>query len=270
MTYNKMIGVVSGKGGVGKTAIVTNLAAELASDGNRVLIVDTDPQGTAALVFGLDQSPGVANVINGDDIVDHLVEIARDRWQLRPTGDAGALYILPGDYQTAAAGIELYVNGEPVEKLKQIFEPLIEHDIFDYIVFDTPPSVHPLAPYIYAAIGPAILPTDAGIEGLKGVFQTLTNVEVSGTKAQVILIVPDRIPHTTALHDKVISDLHQEFGHTVTPPMYTRSAWPNAAYLGQALRRAYPASVAAREWAYVYRAILRELRAIDKTREVTT
>ncbi|HML22113.1 MAG TPA: ParA family protein [Aggregatilinea sp.] len=259
---NRIIAVVSGKGGVGKTSLATNIAAELASAGHRVLEMDLDPQGTAALVWRLPAMPAMYNVLNDDaQIQDLVAEVEPARWTIPGGKEGGSLHLLPGDNTTAAASIGLYMKRRPIGLLRELLEPLLEQGVYDFIVLDTPPSVHPLAPYVYAAAGMAIVPTDCGIEGLDGFLRTKETVEASSdSQMEIVAVVPDRIPHSTALHDRVISDLHERFGDMVVPPLMERDVWAKSAYMGKALGVTSRRSVAYREFKIVYRHIVRELR----------
>lgn len=255
---NRIIGVNSGKGGVGKTQIAINLAAELASEGNRVLLVDFDPQGTVGVVFRQPSVPGVARVLGGADIREEIIEIDPAQWRTSNV-DGGALWVLPGDNSTTAAAISLYVEGKPTSLIHDIMAPLLGQ-YFDFIVYDTPPSVHSLAPFTYRSSGVSVVPTDCGMEGVDGFLRTMENIQAQGTGTEIIAVVPDRIPSGTKLHDKMVRELHKEFGDLVSPPIMQRDDWAKAAYLGQALGVFRPHSAAYREFKFVYHNIVRALR----------
>lgn len=254
--------VASGKGGVGKTAVAANIAAEIASEGHRVLLADFDPQGTAALIFRQPSSPGVYNVLNDEaDIRSEMIQLDPDRWQVRPA-NGGELYLLPGDNQTTAAAIGMYMARQPLSLVADLLHPLITNGVFDFIVLDTPPSVHSMAPYTYPAAGYAIVPTDCGLEGVDGFFRTIKNIKnAPGADTEVIAVVPDRIPHNTLLHDRMIGKLHREFGDLVCPPIMTRDTWAKASFKGMALGVYQPRSKAYSEFKFVYRNVVRALRA---------
>ncbi|HMM25493.1 MAG TPA: ParA family protein [Pseudoxanthomonas mexicana] len=261
-TLKRVIAVVSGKGGVGKTSLATNIAAELASAGHQVLEMDLDPQGTAALVWRLPALPAMYEVLSNDAKIQDLVAaVEPERWTIPGGKDGGSLHLLSGDNTTAAASIGLYMKHRPIRMLRDLLLPLLEDGTYHFVVLDTPPSVHPLAPYVYAAAGLAVVPTDCGIEGLDGFLQTKRTVEATkDSEMEIIAVVPDRIPHSTALHDRVISDLHERFGDVVVPPLMERDVWAKSAYRGKALGVTSRRSVAYREFKIVYRHIIRELR----------
>jgi len=254
----RIIVIASGKGGVGKTSIAVNLAAEIATEGRRVLLADFDPQGTAALLFRLARTGGVARVLAGEPVEEHLVKVGPEHWRVRDTG--GALWLLPGNNDTAAAAITLYLMGRPLTIIASLLHPLVDGGAFDFIILDTPPSVHPLAPYVYYAADWAVVPTDCGIEGIAGLAQTETNILNAPGRTEIIAIVPDRIPHNTLLHDRMIASLHRDYGDLVSPPLMQYDAWAKAAFLGQTMAVCARRTRAYSEWRFVYRNIVRALR----------
>jgi chromosome partitioning protein len=252
--------VTSGKGGVGKTSLAINIAAETASLGHRVLFADFDPQGTGALVLGQVAQPGVYNALYaGEPIGEQLIEIEAKRWQ---TGrdQGGALWLLPGDNTTTAAATAMYMESRPLTAVVDLLHPLVG-DYFDFIVIDTPPSVHSMAPYVYPAAGFAVLPTDCGLEGVDGLYRTMDNIEdAPGANTVIATIVPDRIPHSTILHDRMIAHLHKEFNDLVGPPIYQRDTWAKAAFKNQALGVYAKRSKAYSEFKFMWRNLLRTMR----------
>lgn len=253
----RIMGVSSGKGGVGKTALSTNIAAALASDGADVLIVDADPQGTQTLLWDLPRSSSFADVLGGADPAGFIVEIPQSQW-LTSKSTEGSLSVLRGDDTTTPATINLYVTEQPETILLDILSPLLE--TYDLIIIDTPPSVHSLAPYTYTATGLFIVPVGCTLEGIGGFFQQLRNVQDSGHDCEVIGIVPCIVPHGTTLADGMITDLFEEFGGIVWPPLYDFEAWRQAPVLHIALGVYKPRSKAYREFRFIYRHVVRELK----------
>lgn len=259
MNRNRILAVASGKGGVGKTALSANLAAEFASDGKRVLVVDLDPQGTQSIIWGVEKAPNVAGMLGGAEPAAMVVDVDRAQWLTKRNGETvGSLALLRGDGSTTGAAIKLYIEQRPDTLLRDALLSLLDN--YDIIVLDTPPSVHSLAPFTYAAAGQFLVPVGCTIEGLGGFFQQLENVQNSGHACHVLGVQPTIVPHQTVLADQMIGDLFDEFGDTVWPAIFDYEVWRQAAYLRVALGVHAPRSKAYREFKLSYRRVMREMR----------
>src|SRR5438045_1044382 len=127
----RSIAVMNQKGGVGKTTTAVNLSAALADAGQRVCVIDLDPQAHASLHLGItifDGQPSVYEVLTGD------LAFADVRKQI-----ADRLWLVPAHLDLAAAEVEL--AGE-VGREVILRDKLAQDDIaFDYLVIDCPPSL---------------------------------------------------------------------------------------------------------------------------------
>ena len=164
----RRIVVANQKGGVGKTTTAVNLSAALREAGQRVLLVDFDPQGNATSGLGVDQnhSPNVYDVLIGEsDCAKAIVTT--------PYGD-----VLPSNKALAGAGIEL-VGMEHREYLLSNALDTVEEN-YDFILIDCPPSLELLTLNGIVAARSVLIPVQCeyyALEGLSDLMSTLRLVK---------------------------------------------------------------------------------------------
>lgn len=164
----KRIVVANQKGGVGKTTTAVNLTAALVEQGQRVLLVDFDPQGNATSGLGVDKNtvPGVYDVLIGE---------AQCEKAIVPT-DYGD--VLPSNKALAGAAIEL-VGMDRREYLLSDALDTVE-DRYDYILIDCPPSLELLTLNGIVAARSVLIPVQCeyyALEGLSDLMSTLRLVK---------------------------------------------------------------------------------------------
>ena len=164
----RRIVVANQKGGVGKTTTAVNLSAALREAGQRVLLVDFDPQGNATSGLGVDKnhSPNVYDVLIGEsDCAKAIVTT--------PYGD-----VLPSNKALAGAGIEL-VGMEHREYLLSNALDTVEEN-YDFILIDCPPSLELLTLNGIVAARSVLIPVQCeyyALEGLSDLMSTLRLVK---------------------------------------------------------------------------------------------
>lgn len=169
----RIIAVVSDKGGVGKTTGATSVAHGLARRDARVLLVDFDLLGQDAIVLGLDPAPGV---------YEYFVRGAAAEQVVRETGRPG-LHLLPGNSWTRRADDELRGRplGEAVASLRLLTQG------YDYTVIDTHPSGY-LQELAIRVADVVIAPVRCEALAMDGVAATLHLVRAIGKPQQVIIL----------------------------------------------------------------------------------
>ena len=157
------------KGGVGKTTTVVNLAAYLALEGQRVLVVDVDPQGNATSGLGHDKAAVEHS------IYEAVVGDASARSLLVPTAIEG-LSLIPASSDLAGLEIELVPLTLRERRLATALEPLRED--FDYILFDCPPSVGLITINALTAADSVLIPLQCEYYALEGLSQLLATINL--------------------------------------------------------------------------------------------
>jgi len=165
----KIIAVTNQKGGVGKTTSTVNLGASLALLGNRVLIVDIDPQGNATSGVGVNKGDMDECVYNV------LVEDADAASVCVPT-ETENLSIIPATIQLAGAEIELVPTMSREVKLKKALSSV--SDNYDYILIDCPPSLGLLTINALTASDSVLIPVQCEYYALEGLSQLLNTIRL--------------------------------------------------------------------------------------------
>lgn len=165
----KIIAVANQKGGVGKTTTSVNLSACLAYLGNRVLLVDIDPQGNATSGVGIDK----ADV--DECIYDVLIDDAEAKSVVKPT-NVEKLDVIPSTIQLAGAEIELVPTISREVRLKRALETV--QDKYDYILIDCPPSLGLLTINALTAADSVIIPVQCEYYALEGLSQLLNTIRL--------------------------------------------------------------------------------------------
>ncbi len=199
------IAVLNQKGGVGKTTTAINLGAYLAKSGERVLIVDFDPQGNATSGLGFDKS------VLGNTVYESLFDRAELSRSILETQIPG-LMLLPANASLAAAEVELVNEMQRELKLKET----LKSTDFDFVIIDCPPALGLLTINALAAADWILIPVQAEYYALEGLSQLLSVMQRVrqglNTKLELLGVVLTMHDSRTSLSDQVHAELKKHFG----------------------------------------------------------
>jgi len=248
----KIIAIANQKGGVGKTTTAVNLGHALAEKGERILVVDLDPQGNATSAFGMQEleSESLYEALVGEEsILDKVLPTRIER-----------LFLVPANLDLAGAEVEIARMGDHLTRLSRTLSVLRDDDTFDFVLLDCPPSLGILMTNALAAADELLTPIQCeyfALEGLVKIVRVIEQVRESGANDRLEIggIIMTMFDSRTNLSTQVVADVRKHFGEKVYRTMVPRTVrLGEAPSFGKSILEYDSGGVGA----YAYRALARE------------
>jgi chromosome partitioning protein len=211
----KIFCVANQKGGVGKTTTTVNLAAGLAQLGQRVLMIDLDPQGNATMGSGVDKRQLELTVY---DVLLESASIAEARVSSQKLIEASCGYdVLGANRELAGAEVELVEVERREKRLRLAIEAVA--DQYDFVLIDCPPSLSMLTLNGLCCAHGVIVPMQCeyfALEGLTDLVNTIKQVHANLNKELAIIgLLRVMFDPRITLQLQVSEQLKQHFGDKV-------------------------------------------------------
>jgi chromosome partitioning protein len=213
----RTIACTNQKGGVGKTTTVVNLASYLALAGDRVLVIDLDPQGNATSGLGIDRNSGAS-------VYDAVVDDA-DLATLVIATEVTGLALVPSSIALAGAEVELAPLEQRERRLARLLVPV--RDAFDHVLIDCPPSLGLLTVNALTAADATLIPIQCEYYALEGLSQLLATIALVrdhlNPRLEIDGAVLTMFDSRTNLSGEVAAEVRTHLGEHVYETMIPRN-----------------------------------------------
>jgi len=223
----RTIAIINQKGGVGKTTTAVNLSAALAESGQRVWLIDLDPQAHASLHLGvaiIDDEPTMYDVLTGHaDLNSCCMNVDKNLW------------LAPSHIDLAAAEMEL--AGEVGREIILRDAMSETGDDFDYIILDCPPSLGVLTLNALTTADEVFLPLQPHFLALHGLSKLLKTIELVAKRLNPNLTLSSVLYCMYDVGTRLASEVVRDVEQFLTDERNTGSVWADAQSFDTRIRR---------------------------------
>ncbi len=213
----RVLAITNQKGGVGKTTTAVNLAASLAAEGLRVLMIDLDPQGNATTGSGITKKEALPTVYQLLIGAATLAEVC--------IKTEFGFDVLPANRELAGAEVELIDLSEREYRLKNALQA--GHASYDFILIDCPPALNLLTVNGLVAADSVLIPMQCeyyALEGLSDLVETLRKVRAHlNSRLEIEGLLRTMFNAQSTLTQQVSTELENHFGNKVYKTIVPRN-----------------------------------------------
>lgn len=223
---NKTIAIINNKGGVGKTTCTAYLASTLANRNYKVLLIDTDPQGNLSRLFGFEPKDNREKTLSLclDDI---LKNNSLDPIKYIESSEIPNIDILVGDINLTANRIEIE---RALTKFNFVYKKIIDEikklEKYDFILFDTCPSLGAENSQILVAVEYLIIPSTSGRNSVEGIDQLIdfyNNCRCVNPNLKLLGILFNNVNMNSMIGKDVLPMVKESYGEYIFDTVISRS-----------------------------------------------
>lgn len=214
----KILAITNQKGGVGKTTTCVNLAASLAHQGKKVLLIDLDPQGNASTGSGIDKAHLKYSIY-------HVLINNKTLQEVIVRSEQGGFDVAPSNRELAGAEVELVNEMARETRLKQAIAQL--GNKYDYVLLDCPPALNLVTVNALTAAHSVMIPMQCeyyALEGLSDLVNTIKKVRAHlNPVLEIEGLLRTMFDNRNMLASQVSSQLVSHFGKKVYQTVIPRN-----------------------------------------------